>query len=180
MDNYDEHVLNIPIHLASDMTFRSLGKNIIPPIYKNANVEIARIIKENKAGAMYFDEIYAEEYIKCLNKNPVYIVVDATETKHSPKTHSSPSPNQKRKKQNIKIKEKVIKNMINTYPFNLFNFKTRDECKSSSRSKEYYINKSDLLNIIKTDPNLTKSFPKGSLSKLPKGEICDIIFDKKW
>ena len=84
------------------------------------------------------------------------------------------------KKQKKEIKEKVVKNMLQSYPFNLFNFKTRDECKSSARSKAYYINKSDMLDIIDKDENLVKAFPKG-YKKLSKGEICDVFFDtKKW
>jgi len=178
IDLYDEHITNLPIHLASDMVFTVGRKRITLPIYKNANVEIARLVKENKPGSTYFDDIYAEEYMKFSKNSPVYMIQEPTEIAYSPEQNKN-TRNKKTQQQNTKIKDKVIKNMMNTYPFNLFNFKTRDECKSSSRSKEYYINKSDLVNIIKADPNLTKSFPKG-YSKLPKGELCDVIFDKKW
>ena len=78
-----------------------------------------------------------------------------------------------------KIKHKVVKGILKAYPLNLFNFKNRDECKSSSRSKSYYINKTDLINTIKNDDRLAASFPKG-LAKLSKDAICNILFDTKW
>lgn len=75
-----------------------------------------------------------------------------------------------------KIKNQYMKNMLNTYPFNLFNFKTREECKSSARSKPYYIKKSDMLNIINETPELKKIFP-AKYKQLPKEDLCDIVFD---
>jgi hypothetical protein len=69
-----------------------------------------------------------------------------------------------------------MKNMLNTYPFNLFNFKTREECKSAARSKPYYIKKSDMLNIINDTPELKKIFP-AKYKQLPKEDLCDIFFD---
>lgn len=75
-----------------------------------------------------------------------------------------------------KIKDTFVKNMLDEYPFNLFNFKTRDECKSSSRSKAYYIKKTDMMNIINTTPELKKIFPT-NFKKLAKDELCDIVFD---
>lgn len=87
--------------------------------------------------------------------------------------HASNASNASRQ---LKIKDKFVKNMLDAYPFNLFNFKSRDECKSSNRTKAYYIKKTDMLNIINSTPELKKIFP-ANFKKLPKDDLCDVVFD---
>lgn len=53
-------------------------------------------------------------------------------------------------------------------------FKTMEECESSKRTKPYYMSKENILKILNDDPRFKKMASK--LSKLPKKEICEKIF----
>jgi hypothetical protein len=187
-DAYDKILVHIPKHISSSMTFNSKDnknknkQSVRLPRYRNAEIESVAALERGD-----FDTYYNEQVIKTLRRNNILSYVyeiepptfaDALPLKKGKKS-PSPSPEQK-KVQSKKIKDTVVNNMLQAYPFNLFNFKTRDECKSSSRSKPYYINKTDILDIIGKDENLVKAFPKG-YKKLSKSDICDVFFEtKKW
>lgn len=84
----------------------------------------------------------------------------------------------KKKKQQQKIKETVIERILNDYPFNLFKFKTLQECESRETSKPYYISKKDLLDIIDKNNNIKQLFPKG-YKAFKKEQICKIIVNNQ-
>jgi len=56
-----------------------------------------------------------------------------------------------------------------------FRFNTEEECKSAKRSKPYYTQKKDLLDIISKNSKLKPQFPR--ISKMSKDEICDKLFE---
>ncbi len=116
-----------------------------------------------------YDALYNELVLQTLLGTDTYMVAAKSP---EPKAETKAKAKSKAKKVSP-----VIKNMLNEYPFNLFKFKTRDECKSSSRSKSYYMNKNDLVDVISNDPELSRAFPKG-VKKMHKDEICDAIFDR--
>jgi hypothetical protein len=74
----------------------------------------------------------------------------------------------------IIVKEKVKKTLLDSWPLSLFKFRTNAECKSSKRSASYFVSKSDLIEIIQKDAELSKMFPKNYKSK-SKDELCDVI-----
>lgn len=134
------------------------------PTFRNGPRAIAKARE-----ARDYDALYDELVFQTLLGTDTYMVA-------APRVSKSPKPKAKTKAKAKKVSP-VIKNMLNEYPFNLFKFKTRDECKSSSRSKSYYMNKNDLVDVISNDPELSRAFPKG-VKKMPKDEICDAIFDR--
>ena len=131
------------------------------PTFRNGPRAIAKARE-----ARDYDALYDELVLQKLLGTDTYMVKKEGETKAKAET-----------KAKTKKVSPVIKNMLNEYPFNLFKFKTRDECKSSSRSKSYYMNKNDLVDVISNDPELSRAFPKG-VKKMHKDEICDAIFDR--
>jgi hypothetical protein len=140
------------------------------PTFRNGPRAIAKARE-----ARDYDALYDELVLQTLLGTDTYMFA-------APRVAKSPEPKAKAEtKAKTKAKAKkvspVIKNMLNEYPFNLFKFKTRDECKSSSRSKSYYMNKNDLVDVISNDPELSRAFPKG-VKKMPKDQICDAIFDR--
>lgn len=118
-----------------------------------------------------YDELYHKQLFNCMMGQHERYVVKAPFI-----LKSKSNSNSKSKTKVDAIKNSAIKNILGTYPFNMFKFKSRQECVSRERSKSYYINKADLLNIINSDPKLVKRFPKG-YKKLSKEELCDVIFD---
>lgn len=71
-----------------------------------------------------------------------------------------------------KTKTKVVAspNVADDFPF-----KTEEECKSAKRSKPYYTQKKDLVEIIGKNSKLKPQFPR--ISKMSKDEICDKLFE---
>ena len=134
------------------------------PTFRNGPRAIAKARE-----ARDYDALYDELVLQTLLGTDTYMVA-------APRVSKSPEPKAKAKTKAKKVSP-VIKNMLNEYPFNLFKFKTRDECKSNSRSKSYYMNKNDLVDVISNDPELSRAFPKG-VKKMRKDEICDAIFDR--
>jgi hypothetical protein len=57
-------------------------------------------------------------------------------------------------------------------------FKNEEECKTKKRSLKYYYSKEDLIDFILKDENMKKKFPKNTIKKLSKDEICKIYFSK--
>lgn len=57
-------------------------------------------------------------------------------------------------------------------------FKNEEECKTKKRSLKYYYSKEDLIEFILKDENMKKKFPKNTIKKLSKDEICRIYFSK--
>lgn len=84
----------------------------------------------------------------------------------------------KKKKQQQKIKEVVIGRILGDYPFNLFNFKTLQECESRETSKPYYVSKKDLLEIIDKNSNIKQLFPKG-YKTFKKEQICKVLVENR-
>ena len=82
------------------------------------------------------------------------------------------------KSQADKIKKKAVDRIVNSYPLNLFPFKTRDECTSSARTKHYYLSKEDLVKRIDENPDLKNKFPP-KFKTMPKADLCNIIFSLK-
>ena len=83
----------------------------------------------------------------------------------------------RKKKQQQKIKEVVIGRILGEYPFNLFNFKTLQECESRETSKPYFVSKKDLLDIIDNNNNIKQLFPKG-YKAFKKEQICKVLVEK--
>lgn len=167
-----EHI-NTILKLNENPTLHDIPANITSSTLLSTYHNIARTLR-NAISNKDFDSIYDQDLLKELMQSDTFIVHAASASATRAKAKRSPRPH--KKVNDTKIKQKVISNMLNEYPFNLFNFKNREECKSSSRSKPYYINKNDLVNIISNNPELSQVFPKG-YKKLPKEAICDTLFD---
>jgi len=69
-----------------------------------------------------------------------------------------------------KMPKAVFEALMNNLPF-----KNTVECKSSAKSKPFFISKPDLIDYIKKNPDLEKYFPK-NYKTLSKGELCDVVF----
>lgn len=161
--------LNLTQFASQTTSIKHVDSTTRLPTYANAPSR-ARIARHEHD----YDALYNELAIAALLKKTTYMIEpEHAEEAKAAKSHKT-SP-KRSKKSSEKIKKSVLGQMMNEYPFNLFNFKTRDECKSSSRSKGYYISKKDLVDIIEKDPELSKAFPKG-FKKQPKEAICDTLF----
>lgn len=75
------------------------------------------------------------------------------------------------------IKTKKIKKAKDPSPDDRvdFLFATEEECKSAKRSKPYYTQKTNLIDIISKNAKLKPQFPK--ISKMSKDEICEKLFE---
>ena len=119
-----------------------------------------------------------------LKKTRAKKAVETKDQKKDPKkskiTKDKKVTNSKDKKdlRQSNIKSKVINEMMTEYPFSQFQFHTREECKSSSHTKPYYISKKDLVDIIENNVELKGLFPKGH-KNLKKEDICDILMTSK-
>jgi hypothetical protein len=85
------------------------------------------------------------------------------------------TPKKKPGKRQEKIKEKIVDQLLKSFPLNKFKFQTIDDCNSKSKSNPYYISKEDLVATIQNDNDLKRIFPK-SYKKLKKEELCAILF----
>ena len=86
-------------------------------------------------------------------------------------TSSSPKDkNTKKQPSKYKMPKAVFDVLMNNLPF-----KNAVECKSSAKSKPYFISKLDLVAYIKKNPDLEKYFPK-NYKTLNKGDLCDVVF----
>lgn len=74
-----------------------------------------------------------------------------------------------------KIKEKIISQLISSFPLNKFKFKKIEECLTKAKSNPMYISKDELVETISNDNDLKRIFPK-NYKKLKKEEICNILF----
>ena len=183
-------ISTIPVHIDSTTTL---------PIYQNNRRIVATAIEKRD-----YETLYHERLLTALLQSDTYMTHAATalaknkskntntiksKSKSKSKSSSTISPRSSKscksskssksssKINHEKIKQGVISKMLSEYPFNLFNFQSRDECKSKSTSKSYYISKTTLVDIIASNPDLAGVFPKG-YKKLPKETICDTLFDK--
>lgn len=109
-------------------------------------------------------------------KEKVKINKKVLKKKEITKTKTTKTKKGKEEEQNRQkiVKEKVKKQLLNSWPLNLFKFKSNTECKSSKRSASYFVSKSDLIDIIQKDAELSKIFPKNYKSK-SKEKLCDIL-----
>jgi hypothetical protein len=55
-------------------------------------------------------------------------------------------------------------------------FTKEEECKTTKRSKEYYVTKADLVKMIRDKPALRAKFTE--LNKMSKDDICEKLFDE--
>lgn len=83
----------------------------------------------------------------------------------------------KKSKRQTKIKKNVINEILLGYPFNMFNFKSKEECNSRETSKPYYISKKEMVDVITNNNDLKQMFPKG-YKTLKKEELCKVVFEK--
>lgn len=116
-----------------------------------------------------------------IKKGDVYYIKtlpEFSEYKDDTKTKTKKKSAKTKNVRNDKVKEKVISDMLLQYPFNVFNFKTREECESRQTSKPYYISKKDMIDKISANQDLLKAFPKG-YKQLKKEELCKVVFNEK-
>lgn len=84
-------------------------------------------------------------------------------------------------KEKIKKTKKVFEKTEREVKDNLKNnikktiFATLDECNSSKRSKPYYLNKAQIIEIIEKDPELKEKLGK-AYKKMSRTELCDKLF----
>lgn len=108
-------------------------------------------------------------FVRLLHSNYV-IGAQPTFDKPSPKAKAKTKP----KTEEESIKHKMPKAVFEALMANM-PFKTSNECKSSARSKGYYISKGDLVDYIKKNKDIEKYFPK-NYKTLSKDALCDVVF----
>lgn len=74
---------------------------------------------------------------------------------------------------NERVKERVLPMMS---PFKIIRkkFSTEEQCKTTKRSKEYFVSKKDLVAMIKSKKRLAEQFT--GLEKMSKDDICEKLF----
>lgn len=72
-------------------------------------------------------------------------------------------------------KRQILANLAEKYNFP---FRTIEECKSRAATAPYYISKKDLLEMIKSSPDIKAQMPK-NYSKLDKEGLCGAFFTKE-
>lgn len=76
-----------------------------------------------------------------------------------------------------KVQKEEIKENIKDLLKKVFRFKSKEECTSKQRSKEYYMNKEDILKEIEANENLKKLMPT-NYKGLTKEKLCEYFFDR--
>jgi hypothetical protein len=85
----------------------------------------------------------------------------------------------KKSNTNLSNDEKTqIKTNIKNALKNVFRFKDKEECHSKARSKEYFMTKNEVIQVIDENPHLKKLMPSNYKS-LTKEKLCTFIFDTK-
>lgn len=127
--------------------------------------ELSELQKANQKSDDYYIRLYnLRKEIDNIHEDMPYITegekVDIIESKSKSKNTKT-----KNTKKNDKVKP-------SDYPFN-----TEEECLSNKRSANYYISKSDLVNLLKGDSSVSVAFKKG-INKRSKDELCKEVFNK--
>jgi hypothetical protein len=143
------------------------------PKYKNVKNEIDALKYEDSD--KFYKDTYKLTVLKTLLAPSTDYIVELPEIKTKEKTAVVKKVSPSRMS---KIKTKVISDMLNTFPFAQFPFKTIDECKSKSRTSSYYVSKESIINTIKGDAYLKTIVPK-KYTTLNKSDLCDALFANK-
>lgn len=125
---------------------------------------------------------YVKTYIKFMKSKPkdeelTYLVKSPPkfvnkESKDEVKKDDSSKKLKKLSNDNVNIIKKNIKDLVKQK----FKAKTLEECKTKQRSKEYFMKKEEILDIIEKNPEMKKLLP-ANYKSLDKDNLCRYIFD---
>ncbi len=152
----------------------------VTKVVKEKKVKAVKSVKEKKVKAVKSPsstgsvKSVKEKKVKAVKSPSSTGSVKTVKTKTSVKSPSS-AESVKSVKRNAKIKTSAIASMLDTFPFNKFPFKTKDQCNSRETSQKYYLSKDDVLKVIDSDKELKDLFPAGYKS-LKKKDICNVLF----
>lgn len=155
--------------------------------YKRANDNLRKVIEKKDGAPGQYASVVKEVIMglgdavsarkpQLIERTVLYIdnmpVIEKILSRQEDKT----VPNTTKTVERIKrIKERVLPAMS---PFKVISkrFTKEDECKTTKRSKEYYVTKADLVKMIREKPSLRVKFT--GLDKMSKDEICERLFDE--